>query len=990
MKLSALVQEARYVQKTEGVSEAARQFDDLARAQESARQAAELAARQSDIQERAITRLGSKLDAYVRKNDPLTNALREVERGETLVAAARARGIEVTQAHLGALDKARERHARLSQGLNDNAKSIGLARHEWINLSRQMQDVGVSLAGGQSPLTVLVQQGSQLADIFSTSKAGAGAAVKEFSGAVLRFAVHPVTLVAAAVAAATYSYVRWREETDALTVSLNGLGRQSGLTLTQVNRLAEENAGRAGISNAAARGLAGQMLSAGVPGDSIGGAIGVASGFSHGLGVDLEEAGKQLATALAEPAKGADELARRYGLVSFAEREHIKELAAVGDRAAASAELLRVLSGRIAEMEDPTWRLTKLWETLKKSFFDGLDKFGARIDRAIDGPEAIAQRNAERARRAVEASRRAQADRDAERDKDLARLHEDAAFAVREIGARTFAEREALATQRAWTQTLRETHDAVKASIAAETERAKLLAESARKSEDMFRSASDQNELARLSPYERAMREIDFKYRDAREQLLPNSAPLAQEFDAAANAARNLADVLNRSATFIGRLVPLSDWRDRGAELPTFARGSGLYDSIIRGEGTGRFGDPYNTSLGYMRSPKPLTQMTMAESLAWGDHVRAAQGLNSSAKGAFQIVNSTQRDAMRALGLGSNDSFSVKNQNRMADWIFATQGFGAWEGFKKGGAAANDNVGAGRIGGNLKSAEAAERAQRRFELMQKPLIETNQEIERQRALLNSQAEAFGRSTEETARAAKQQELLNQFQQAGVPLNAELRASIADTAENYGRLARETEEAAERQRRLVAAFDEVRSIAKDTLGSLISDLAHGKKASEALGDALSRVGDRLLSSGVDTLVESAFGRAGKAGGGLFGDLLSGIFGAFDEGGIVGAPGGRTMRAPLSAFVGAPHYAAGGPVGVIAHDGELILNTAQQGNLAAALHMTAARGRNDNRRAGAPLSVNFNFPPGTDVAAFKRSETQIAAVAARALARGQRNL
>ncbi len=107
-----------------------------------------------------------------------------------------------------------------------------------------------------------------------------------------------------------------------------------------------------------------------------------------------------------------------------------------------------------------------------------------------------------------------------------------------------------------------------------------------------------------------------------------------------------------------------------------------FYDAIIKAEGTSKYGDPYNTSLGYMKSPKPLTDMTMDEVMAWGEQVRVAQGLNSSAKGAFQIVNSTQRKAMRALGIKGSDKFSPENQRRMASWIARNQGLGAWEGFK--------------------------------------------------------------------------------------------------------------------------------------------------------------------------------------------------------------------------------------------------------------------------------------------------------------------
>lgn len=107
-----------------------------------------------------------------------------------------------------------------------------------------------------------------------------------------------------------------------------------------------------------------------------------------------------------------------------------------------------------------------------------------------------------------------------------------------------------------------------------------------------------------------------------------------------------------------------------------------FYDAIIQAEGTARHGDPYNTSLGYMQPPKPLTEMTMDEVMQWGEQVRRAQGMNSSAKGAFQIVNTTQREAMAALHISGSERFSPYNQRRMAYWIAQRQGLGAWEGFK--------------------------------------------------------------------------------------------------------------------------------------------------------------------------------------------------------------------------------------------------------------------------------------------------------------------
>lgn len=83
-------------------------------------------------------------------------------------------------------------------------QSVGLARHEMINLSRQINDVGVSLASGMSPFMVLIQQGAQISDIFTSSSAGAGNALK---GLLLNSKAASVGIVAAlgTIAAAAYS-----------------------------------------------------------------------------------------------------------------------------------------------------------------------------------------------------------------------------------------------------------------------------------------------------------------------------------------------------------------------------------------------------------------------------------------------------------------------------------------------------------------------------------------------------------------------------------------------------------------------------------------------------------------------------------------------------------------------------------------------------------------------------------------------------------------
>ena len=192
--------------------------------------------------------------------------------------------------------------------------------------------------------------------------------------------------------------------------------------------------------------------------------------------------------------------------------------------------------------------------------------------------------------------------------------------------------------------------------------------------------------------------------RDLREQYLPQKGDLAPYAAPVVNSLGRLAQAADAVSVAFGRLGGVGG----GATLGPFTgTGSQLFDSIIRAEGTAKFGDPYNTSLNYVKSPKPLTSMTMNEVMQWGDYLRSSQGLNSSAKGAFQITNTTQRDAMTGLGIPGSAMFSPENQQRMAMWIYQNQGIGAWEGFKSGGSGVAQSV--STVGASIDSLEANKR-----------------------------------------------------------------------------------------------------------------------------------------------------------------------------------------------------------------------------------------------------------------------------------------
>lgn len=75
----------------------------------------------------------------------------------------------------------------MADGLTNVGNKSELARHHMVNLGFQLQDIFVSLASGQKPLTVAIQQGAQIGGIASQAGVGMGTMAKQAALMVARF-----------------------------------------------------------------------------------------------------------------------------------------------------------------------------------------------------------------------------------------------------------------------------------------------------------------------------------------------------------------------------------------------------------------------------------------------------------------------------------------------------------------------------------------------------------------------------------------------------------------------------------------------------------------------------------------------------------------------------------------------------------------------------------------------------------------------------------
>jgi LAS superfamily LD-carboxypeptidase LdcB len=203
--------------------------------------------------------------------------------------------------------------------------------------------------------------------------------------------------------------------------------------------------------------------------------------------------------------------------------------------------------------------------------------------------------------------------------------------------------------------------------------------------------------------------------------------------------------------------------------------------------------------------------------------------------------------------------------------------------------------------------------------------------ETETARIQLETTLIGASNAERERQLYIFERINELQAEGVTITDQMRAAVEAEAQarfgavqSYDAAAAAADRLAEAQERVEQAQQEIAGAFQGALKGLITDLVHGKDATEALYDAVSRLADRLLDIALDMMFQSLFSSLGGGLGG--GGLLAGLF---HTGGKAGAAiASRTVHPAV--FANAPRMHNGGLAGlkpgevpIIAKQGEVIL-------------------------------------------------------------------
>jgi len=276
-------------------------------------------------QERAYGRI----EAEIRRVTAAAQAAAEgTGRSGEILNKAVAQGLDVSRIE-PQLKKLRE--------LDAATKNMGVSAAQTAAALRgvpaQFTDIITSLQGGQAPMSVLLQQGGQLKDMFG----GVGAAAKALSSYVLSL-VNPFTVAAAAAGALAIAYKQGSEEAQAFSRSIILSGNAAGASINQLQAIRETVAASANVTQGAVADALGQIVATGrVSANVLGSVAEAAVLMEKSTGKAVGETVKEFEELGKSPVEASLKLNEQYRYLTASIYQQIKALEDQGKTAEAAA-----------------------------------------------------------------------------------------------------------------------------------------------------------------------------------------------------------------------------------------------------------------------------------------------------------------------------------------------------------------------------------------------------------------------------------------------------------------------------------------------------------------------------------------------------------------------------------------------------------------------------------------------------------------------------
>lgn len=333
-----------------------------------------------------------QLEELLGSIDPVTRKLGELDKQEKELAKNRKLGLidaDTFSEYQTKINTTRADLGRFNADLGKTGMTAKATAAALRGVPAQFTDIAVSLQGGQAPLTVFLQQGGQLKDMFG----GVGPAAKALGGYILGL-VNPFTVAAAAVGVLGLAYYQGSKEQDAYRLSLVTTGNAAGTTTLALAEMAKRVSGTVGTTADAAAALA-QLAGTGkIASSSFEQIATSAIAYEKATGKAVSETVAEFARLADDPVKAVAELNDKYNFLTASVYEQIRAAQQMGEKEAAAAiaqeAYARALAERAATMKANLGTLEKAWNDLAgaaKSGWDAILNIGRESN---DGPDVQA------------------------------------------------------------------------------------------------------------------------------------------------------------------------------------------------------------------------------------------------------------------------------------------------------------------------------------------------------------------------------------------------------------------------------------------------------------------------------------------------------------------------------------------------------------------------------------------------------------------------
>lgn len=330
-------------------------------------------------QNSAMKQIASDYDDALNKLIPYRTELSNLAQQQKVLDQARASGqvqtaqqIKDYDAASAAIARQTEEYKRRIKSANENVLTAKAEAAAMRGLPAQFTDIVVSLQGGQAPLTVLLQQGGQIKDMFG----GAGAALKAMGSYVIGL-INPFTVLAAVVGTLGIAAYQGQNELLAFNKAMIQSRNASGVSASQFSQFRQELDDISGTSAKAADAIA-QMAKGGeIAGDLFVTVGEAAVKMSKATGESMEDIINDFNSLGKDPVKAAVTLDEKYRFLTASILAQADALVDAGKETEATTLLQTALAEQASktadDMIEQAGYIEKAWAAVSGTIKDAWD-----------------------------------------------------------------------------------------------------------------------------------------------------------------------------------------------------------------------------------------------------------------------------------------------------------------------------------------------------------------------------------------------------------------------------------------------------------------------------------------------------------------------------------------------------------------------------------------------------------------------------------------